>query len=172
MTVQISLKRNDWIVHTGPWFRPFVSNVSTFRFWNFQQFWSIFHFYQGTSRNCISCLSCAPWQSGYDTHDFCCCHLWCWWSLFSEYRIRPRIIFYNITSENNSTFVFLVLCLQFSIFQMTDVHQWGKMNFCAIRPCFIDHLFFYIWLSSDSTPIFSPMFPIPCPPLLSLQKFS
>ena len=31
-------------------------------------------------------------------------------------------IFYNITAEHNSTFVFLVLCLQFSIFQMTDVH--------------------------------------------------
>ena len=34
-----------------------------------------------------------------------------------------EIVFYNITSEYNSTFVFLVLCLQFSIFQMTNVHQ-------------------------------------------------
>ena len=25
MTVQISPKRNDWVFHTGPWFRPFVS---------------------------------------------------------------------------------------------------------------------------------------------------
>ena len=49
--------------------------------------------------------------------------------------------FYNIASEYNSTFVCLVLCLQFGILQMTDVHQWGKMNFCALRPCFIDHLF-------------------------------
>ena len=31
--------------------------------------------------------------------------------------IRSRIIFYNITSEYNSTFVFLVLCLQFGIFK-------------------------------------------------------
>ena len=28
---------------------------------------------------------------------------------------------------------------------MTDVHQWGKMNYSALRPCFIDHLF----LTSD-----------------------
>ena len=38
----------------------------------------------------------------------------CWWSFFSEYCIRSRIIFRNITTEYNSTFVFLVLCLQFS----------------------------------------------------------
>ena len=63
-------------------------------------------------------------------------------SLFGEYCVRPRIVFHNIASEYNSTFVFLVLCLQFGILQMTDVHQWGKMNFCALRPCFIGHLWF------------------------------
>ena len=36
-------------------------------------------------------------------------------------------------------------CLQFSIFQKTCVHQWGEVNFFALRPCFIDHLF----LTSD-----------------------
>ena len=25
-------------------------------------------------------LSCAPWQSGYDIHDFSGCHLGCWWT--------------------------------------------------------------------------------------------
>ena len=40
MTIQISLKRNDWIFHTGPRFRPFVSwwtdpNIWTFLYWNF-----------------------------------------------------------------------------------------------------------------------------------------
>ena len=79
-------------------------------------------------------MSCATRQSGNDIHDFCCCHLWCWWSLFGEYCIRPRIVFYNITSEYNSTFVFLVLCLQSGILQMTDVHQWGKMNFSQWHP--------------------------------------
>ena len=78
---------------------------------------------------CGSCLSCAPWQSGYDIHNFCCCHLRSWWSLFGEYCVRSWIVFYNIISEYNSTFVFWVLCLQLGILQMTDVHQWGKMNF-------------------------------------------
>ena len=38
-------------------------------------FWSIFFFDMGMSKYCISCLSCAPWQSGYDIHDCCCRHL-------------------------------------------------------------------------------------------------
>ena len=29
----------------------------------------------GITRYCISCLTYAPWKSGYDIHDFCCCHL-------------------------------------------------------------------------------------------------
>ena len=99
----------------------------------------------GISRYCVSCLSCSSWQSGYDIHDFCCRPFWCWWSLFCIYCIRSRIIFHNVTSEYNSTFVFSVLCVQFGIPQMTDVHQWGKMNFSALRPCFIDHL----WFTSD-----------------------
>ena len=32
-------------------------------------------------------------------------------------------IFHNVASKYNSTFAFLVLCLQFGILQMTDVHQ-------------------------------------------------
>ena len=74
-------------------------------------------------------MSCAPWQSGYDIHDFCCCHLWCWWSLLGKYCIRSIIIFHNIASEYNSTFVFMVLCLQFGILQMTDIHQWKTWTF-------------------------------------------
>ena len=136
-----------------------------FRFWKFQQFWNIFHFYLSTSRYCVSCLSCATRQSGDDIHDFCCRHLWCWWSLLCKNCVGARIIFYNVTSEYNSAVVFLVLRLQFGILQMTDVHQWGKMNFCALRPCFIDHLFFCFWLSSGSTPKFfskiSHLFPLP-----------
>ena len=32
-------------------------------------------FYLGISRYCVSCLSCASWQSGYDIHDSCRSHL-------------------------------------------------------------------------------------------------
>ena len=108
-------------------------------------FWSIFHFDLGIRRYCVCCFSIATRQSGDDIHDSCCRHLWCWWPLFSEYCIRSRIIFYNVASENISTLEFLVSCLHFVIFQMTYVHQWCKMNFCALRPCFIDQL----WFTSD-----------------------
>ena len=159
MTIHLSLKTNDWVFNTGPWFRPFVSwwtnpNVWTLRFGNFQQFVSIFHFYLGISRYCVFCLSCAPWQSGYDIHDFCCCYLRCRWSLFSEHCTRPRIVFYNIASEYNPTFELLVLYLQFGILQMADVHQWGKLNFDALGPCFIDHL----WFTSDICQVPRPNF--------------
>ena len=50
--------------------------------------------------------------------------------------VHPR---YRSTTR---PFVFLVLWLHFVILQMTHVHQWGKMNFCGLRPCFIDHLWF------------------------------
>ena len=43
--------------------------------WEFSIILEHLPFFLGISRYCISCLSCAPWQSGYDIHDFCCCHL-------------------------------------------------------------------------------------------------
>ena len=49
----------------------------------------------------------------------------------SSFTISPR--------STTRPLYFLVRCLQFGILQMTDVHQRGKMNFCALRPCFIDH---------------------------------
>ena len=120
--------------------------------WEFSIILEPFHFELGIRRYCISCLSCAPWQSGYDIHDFCCCHLWCWWSLFWKYCIISRIIFHNVASEYNSTFVLLVLCLQFSILQVTDIHQWGKNE--LLRPSSLLHrsLVSYFWLSSRLTP--------------------
>ena len=52
---------------------------------------------------------------------------WFWWLSFVMLmnlvrwilRKTPNHVFYNITTEHNSTFVLLVFCLQFSIFQMT-----------------------------------------------------
>ena len=128
--------------------------------------------YLRKGRYCVSCLSCAFWQSEYDIHDLCCCHLWCWWSLFGEYCARPWVVFYNITSEYNPTFVFLVLCLQLSSFQMTYAHQWGEMNFFALRPCFIDHLFFYFWLLLCPTPESFQASPMLYPLLLLLPASS
>ena len=132
---------------------------------------SIFHFHLGTSRYCVRCLSIATWQSGDDIHDFCCCHLWCWWSLFGEYCVRPRIVFYNITSEYNSTFVLLVLCTQFSIFS-NDICP-SVMQYELLRPSSLLHRspLSCFWLLSGSTPKISPIFPISCPLLLLLLDF-
>ena len=106
----------------------------------FNNLWASF-FYFGISWYCTCCLSIATRQSGDDIHDLSCCHLRCWRSLFSEYCIRPWVVFYNITAEHNSTLVFLVLCHQFSILHMIYIHSWCKMNCSARRSCFIDHLF-------------------------------
>ena len=74
-------------------------------------------------------------------HDLCGCHLWCWWSLLCKYCMRAGIIFHNVTSEYDSTFLLLKLRLQFRILEMTEVHWWRKMNFYTVVPCFSDHVF-------------------------------
>ena len=109
----------------------------------------------GASRCCVCCLSIATRQFGDDIHDFSCCHLRCWRSLLSENCIRTWVVFYNITAKHNSTIVFLVLCFQFVILQVTHVHQWCKMNCSARRPCFIDHLLFRFWVVKFHAEIFS-----------------
>ena len=55
------------------------------------------------------------------------------WDTESSFTISPR--------STTRPLYFWCFCLQFSIFQMTYVHQWCKMNCSARRPCFIDHLF-------------------------------
>ena len=49
----------------------------------------------------ICCLSCASRQSWNNVHHSCGCYLWCCWSLFSEYCVRSRIVFYSITHSFN-----------------------------------------------------------------------
>ena len=55
-----------------------------------------------------------------------------------EYCIRAWIIFHNVTSESNWTFVFLKLWFQLRILNMTEIHQWRKMHRPALIPCFSD----------------------------------
>ena len=83
-----------------------------------------------------------PILPGYDTHELGGCHLRCWRYFFSEYCIRPWIVFYNITAENNSTFIFLVLCIAFSIFHPS------VMQNEIFRPSFLLHRspVSYFWL--------------------------
>ena len=94
-----------------------------------KQPWSVVHFDLGVSWYCVRCLSCASWYSRNNIHYFCSSHLWCWWSLFCEYRVCTWIIFHNVTSEHDSSFVFLVLWFHIGILKMTDVHQCSKVDF-------------------------------------------
>ena len=83
-----------------------------------------------------------PFWPGYKRiHNFRGYHLRCWWSLFSEHCIRTRIIFHNVTSEYDPSFVLLILRFQLRILKMTNIHQWRKMNFSALIPCLFDHFF-------------------------------
>ena len=129
-------------------------------------------FLLGISGYRIRCLSCAPRQSGYDIHDSCCCHLWCWWSLFCEFCMRSRIIFHNIASEYNSTFVFSG-ALPPIRHSLNDRCPSVKQNE-LLRPSSLHHRspLIYFWLSSGSTPEFSPVFPTPCPKLPWPREFS
>ena len=74
--------------------------------WIFLRTWCTFHFDLSLNGYCICCLTWTTWKPWYNVHDFCGCHLGRWWFMFSEYCIRPWIVFYNITSEYNSTFAF------------------------------------------------------------------
>ena len=98
-------------------------------------------------------------------------HLRCWWSLFSEYCIRPRIVFYNITSENNPTIVLLVFCFQFSIFKSHMSINEEKWTFAPDVLASSITSFLLLTFVRFHAEIFSS-FPIPCPLLLSLREFS
>ena len=132
LTKQIPSTRNNWVFELdhdlGQLCRGTCFHVSG-------------HSDLGTCGYCISCLSCASWSPCNNIHNFCGRHLW-WRTLLCEYCIRARIVFHNVASEYNSTFVFLVLCLQFGILQMTDVYQWGKMNCPPFFLCLFDDLLF------------------------------
>ena len=121
---QIWLKKNDGssildhdFGHLCRGRRIQMSGHSDFRI--FKNLWasSIFPWVQADTAS-AACPS-QPGNLEMISTTFSGCHLRCWRSLFSEYCIRPWIVLYNITSEYNSTFVFLVFCLQFSIFQVT-----------------------------------------------------
>ena len=113
----------------------------------------------GISRHCVSCWSCAPWQSGYDIHDFCGRHLWCWeilvqWILHT---ILNRLLQYHLSVQ-------LDLC----IFGALSPIRHSSNDRCPsvtqkelLRPSSLLHRspLSCFWLSSGSTPKISQFFP-------------
>ena len=121
----------------------------------FNNLWASSIFYLGISWYCVCCLSIAIWQSGDDIHDFCCCHLWCWWPLFSEYCVRPWIVFHQCHLG-----VQLDLCILGALsptqHSVNDICLSVRRNE-LLCPSSLLHRspLSYFWLSSGSTPKFS-----------------
>ena len=134
MTVHISLKRDDWVFHARPWFRPFVSwktypNVGAFRFWYLEQFRNIFHLYSSVRRYCIRCLSCAAGSVILaavicDADEPCS----------MKTAQKPESSF--TMSPRSTTRPLHFWCfLSFRILQMTVVQQRCEMYFYILVPC-------------------------------------
>ena len=87
---------------------------------NFSSKWVLPHL----SWHCVCCLYIATRESGNDNHDCGGCHLWCWWSMFSEHCVWSWIILHNVTSDYDPAFVLLILRLQLRILKIPENHQW------------------------------------------------
>ena len=163
ITTQIPVKVNNWVFHTGPWFRPFVSCKSypyvwTFGQWNFEQSWSILQFHLGVCRYCNSCLSFTIWQFWNYIHNFRSGHFWRRRSLLCEYSISAWVIFNNVpvlcTSEvsvptpffkwqmsiNDAkwTFFFVFVCFKNDLFLASNFLQFPSWNRLKFLP-FLEH---------------------------------
>ena len=57
------------------------------------------------------------------------------WELFSKYCTGSRIVFHNVSSKHNTSFVLLELWFQLRILQMTDVHEWSKVDTVFLLIC-------------------------------------
>ena len=83
--------------------------------------------------------SAACRQSGCDIHDFCCRHLWCWWS---QQKIQNHLSQYRLGVQ-------LDLCIFGALppirHSSNDRCPSVRQNELFLRPCFIDHL----WFTSD-----------------------
>ena len=58
-----------------------------------------------------------------------------------------KIMFYNVTSEDDLAFVLLLPSLQLRILKMTMIQQWRKMNFSAFIPYFFGNFIPVFWFS-------------------------
>ena len=95
----------------------FSNFLRKFRIWPFFQLfiWCEFDFQAGWIKSegvrdrsvhpLFSLPSFSSWQSGHDVHYFCCCHFVMLLSLFSEYCTGSRVVFHNVSSKHNSSFV-------------------------------------------------------------------
>ena len=139
MTVQISLKRNDWIFRTGPWFSAICVLVHVFpniwTFWLRKCFTMMVHlpFWPGCLQTFRpAACSVHPGKSWCNVHYFCSRHLWRRWSLLSKYCIQSWIISHDVTAEYNSTF-----CISETV--APTPNAWNNIRPFTTQKCTILH---------------------------------
>ena len=150
----------------------------------FEQSWCILQFYLGACRYCISCLPVTIWQFCNYIHNFRRSHLWRRRPLLCEHSKSAWVIFDNVTTEYNTSFVLLKFLFQLRIFQLTYDHEWSQVDFSFVPLCLLRTFssfqagivsiffpFFRLWSSGSSpahrsvskrTPGRPPLRPSPC----------
>ena len=156
MTIQISLKRNDWGLPYWTMMKA-ICRGRTFRFWNFQEFGVSSIFNLSVQLLVLSIQETLKWYpflfrpSSCDT-DYPCSEKTTWESE-SSFPIFPRSItgplhFWSFVCDS----------------QLTEIHHWSELFRYVLIPCFIDHF----WFISDFCQIprrnFLKFFPSFCTP--------
>ena len=68
--------------------------------------------------------------------------LWPWRFLLSEYCVRARIVFRNVSSNNNTSLYFEKFRPKLRVREVANVHQRSKMNCPSLILCLLNDLFF------------------------------
>ena len=172
MTIQISFKKNDWVFHTGPWFRPFVSwqtnpNVCTFRFgiFSIMEHLPFLPGYKQILRQLLVLRTLAIW-------------IWYPWLLLPSFVMLMILFWKKLHKIQNHLLqhrlrIQLDLCIfcvfppiqHFSNDRCLSVRQNELLRPSSLLP---RSPLIYFWLLSGPTLESFPIFPIPCPllPLL------
>ena len=104
------------------------AHTRTFCLRNFEICESVLHPYLNVSKYCVDDLSCTSKYSWIDIHDFCVRPWWRRRFLLCEYWIESKSFFaMSYRSTSWSLYSWYVDCS--SVFFMTDVHQWSKVDF-------------------------------------------
>ena len=141
MTIQIAFKRNDWVFHTGPWFRPFIcvvvdeSKCLDIPIWEFSTICEHLPFLLGYKlilrlllihRNLVSWR----WYPWFWRLSFVMLMILVQWILR---KTQNRLLQYHLGAQ-------LDLCI---FGALPPIQHFSNdicpLNFCARRSCFIDH---------------------------------
>ena len=119
--------------------------IWTFWLWIFLQPWRVLHLYLNVSGHCVSPLVLHN-QVVLQGHPLTFAVLI--WDTDEPCSVKHGIrscVFHNVTSEHDSSFVFWYFSNS-TFFEMTDVHQRGKMDCSLLFVCFKNNLLFAVYV--------------------------